>query len=197
MSKRTCAGLLLAAGADLEARDENGERPLSFACSFGNLDCADFLLSKGAAIDAVDKDGLTSLHWAIKNAEQSRNDEEEEDGARRVEGLYECVSLLLKRGAAVHAKTHKGETPMHWAAFVGQTEFARLLLDRGADIESRNKQSATPLHIAVHYKMHACAKMLLDRGADPAAKMGATTNCVRALAALSILYRSLRPTLSE
>ncbi len=66
----------------------------------------------------------------------------------------ECIQLLLDAGAAVNAVNEArllctcidvclalpcvptvaqdGETPLHWAAWLGQREMVQLLLDRGA-----------------------------------------------------------------
>jgi Ankyrin repeats (many copies) len=46
-------------GLDVNVRDQNGDTPLYYALSHGNVSIADFLLSKGARIDMLDRDGQT------------------------------------------------------------------------------------------------------------------------------------------
>ena len=57
----TVVRLLLDAGANLEARDQEGETPLSRAASFGQTETFQLLLEKGARIDVRDKRGMTPL----------------------------------------------------------------------------------------------------------------------------------------
>ena len=79
-------GLLLAAGADVDATDEAGDTPLYFLTmtesSRRNRErCAELLLSHGARIDAADLISWTPLHGAI------------------FYGLRDLVKLFLRAGA--------------------------------------------------------------------------------------------------
>lgn len=65
-----------------------------------------------------------------------------------------------------------GFTPLHYAAFFGQTEAARALIDAGADFEApaRNTEfalDARPLHSAAAGRQHEACRVLLEAGADP------------------------------
>src|SRR6185437_4305437 len=55
------ANLLLANGAELEARDVEGATPLIRAAEFGNSDVVKVLLDHGADIEARDNNGQTPL----------------------------------------------------------------------------------------------------------------------------------------
>ena len=56
---------LLRKGANIEARDEQGQfTPLHLACMQGNKSVVTLLLGKGAAVDARDDDERTPLHAA-------------------------------------------------------------------------------------------------------------------------------------
>ena len=61
------AELLLAKGADVNAKDTSGSTPLSMAAYAGNKDVAELLLAKGADINAKDKNGNTPLQNAASN----------------------------------------------------------------------------------------------------------------------------------
>jgi ankyrin repeat protein len=60
-----------------------------------------------------------------------------------------------------------GWTPLHLAAFFGQTEAARVLLDQGAEVNARstNAMENMPLHAAAAGHHIEVVKLLIDRGA--------------------------------
>ena len=59
---------LLAAGADVNARDRENWSPLHYAAQDHSLDIARLLVDAGAAIDAQDAEGNTPLWRAVMNA---------------------------------------------------------------------------------------------------------------------------------
>eukprot|EP00658_Telonema_sp_P-2_P033637 TRINITY_DN24646_c0_g1_i3.p1 TRINITY_DN24646_c0_g1~~TRINITY_DN24646_c0_g1_i3.p1 ORF type:complete len:131 (+),score=34.57 TRINITY_DN24646_c0_g1_i3:210-602(+) len=58
---------LTSAGADLEARDDEGLTALLVAAVAGHADVVDELVSRGADIGAVSNDGSTAAHLAAKS----------------------------------------------------------------------------------------------------------------------------------
>jgi len=71
----------------------------------------------------------------------------------------------------VNAFAYDGWTPLHLAAFFGQTEALGVLLKSGADVNavSANSLRNTPLHAATAGKHRDTALALLSHGADPSA----------------------------
>ncbi|MDP7051124.1 MAG: ankyrin repeat domain-containing protein [Verrucomicrobiota bacterium] len=59
----------LAAGADLNSKDEFGGTPLHNAAMEGHKEIAELLIDKGADMNVLDGDGYTPLDWAILNDE--------------------------------------------------------------------------------------------------------------------------------
>ncbi len=55
------ARLLILKGADIEARDKDGQTPLWKACSDANVDISELLISNGADVNAQDNRGWTPL----------------------------------------------------------------------------------------------------------------------------------------
>ncbi|WP_163981389.1 ankyrin repeat domain-containing protein [Roseiconus lacunae] len=56
--------LLLGYGAEIEATNEQNERPLGFACSWRQLDAARLLLQRNADPNALEDADKTYLDWA-------------------------------------------------------------------------------------------------------------------------------------
>ncbi|MBR5521900.1 MAG: ankyrin repeat domain-containing protein [Akkermansia sp.] len=83
----------------------------------------------------------------------------------------ECMKLLLKAGADVHARAsgYMGETALHWAAVYGNDRCIEILLDAGAHVDGDKQNSFgghTPLYYAVDNNRIRCVELLIDAGAN-------------------------------
>jgi ankyrin repeat protein len=107
------AELLLADGAEVNAKNNIGETPLHLAVSDGKKDVAELLLANKAEVDAKDNNGWTPLHWAA------------------IYDHKDVAELLLANKAEVNAKDNNGWTPLHWAAGKGRKDVAELLRQHG------------------------------------------------------------------
>ncbi len=153
-----CAGkidavrLLLARGAEVNARSANGTTPLYVAARFGQVEIAKLLVAGGADVNAV-ADGGTPLAQAAYRG-----------GA----GL---VELLLASGADPKLPDGRGATPLHAAATWNAPDSAKRLLDAGAPVDATDRQGDTPLHATVELgKSTAVAELLIARGASLTAR---------------------------
>jgi len=187
------ATLLLEKGADIEARDRNGDTPLIAAAGHGEDDVVRLLLDRGAHIEATDNPGLTALIAAACNCamvdmpdtydsvgvllERGANVEaRDKRGRTALMAAAEWdrprqVTLLLDRGAKVDAGDKRGNTALHIAALSARsTNAVEILLKRGADIEARNEGGDTPLILAASAGDVKVVQLLLDRRADPQAR---------------------------
>lgn len=66
----------------------------------------------------------------------------------------------------------RGSTPLHAAAFSGNTEIVKLLIEAKANPNAENDAGWTPLRGAVRYENLSMVEMLLAAGADPNAGNG-------------------------
>lgn len=84
--------LLLSAGADADAADQDKRRPLHLACRRGHAAVVELLLSCGVSVNAMDYGGHTALHCALQGPPRSPGPEPGACGAgsaqpRRCPGL--------------------------------------------------------------------------------------------------------------
>ena len=140
-------------GADIEAKDRNGRRPLHQAAYKNVPEIAKLLIDAGAEVNAKGENGETPLHVAAE------------------ENAAEVAKLLIDNGAEVKAKDESGGwTPLHWAAYKNAAEVAKLLIDNGADVKAKDDYGNTPLHHAAFKNAAEVAKLLIDNGAEVNAK---------------------------
>ncbi len=153
------AKLLIAEGANLNATDYIGTRPLHMA-AYMKSDVAELLIANGADVNAKDNVGETPLDSAILGKRTTSADllrkhggksgaEDSVHVAASVENI-EAVIQHLAAGTDVNAKNYDGDTPLHIAARRGYKEIAELLIAKGANVNAKGKNGDRPLDWAVH-----------------------------------------------
>jgi ankyrin repeat protein len=180
-------------GADVNARDAEGNTPLILASFYASPKCVALLLEKGADANAANEAGVTALIRAATNYEKARL--LVDAGAKvwtrtadlgntplilaaRRAGNSRTVKLLLERGANATERDNAGISPIISCAASCDLETVRLLLDAGAkadDFPKSNNPIAdavaagfrTPLMWAAYYNDVPMVRLLLDHGADP------------------------------
>ena len=102
----------IAAGTDVNVKNEFGWTPLYYAALYGHKEVAELLIAAGADVNVKNERprGRTPLHWANNK---------------------EIAELLIDAGADVNAKNHRGQTPLDWANRRNQGETADLLRKHG------------------------------------------------------------------
>jgi ankyrin repeat protein len=160
----------------------DGETPLHNAVFRGNRNLAELLLSHGADPNASDNRGYTTSHYLrphdIEMAELLIS-----KGA--CYGLRNLITagavsrmrdLVSKDPGSVNARDTCGGTPLHSAAFHGESEIAEILLVNGADVNARDQDGRTPLHFLTEplpcfaKDRVEMARLLVKYGADIEAK---------------------------
>ena len=183
---------LLDDGADVNARDAEGNTPLILASLYASPECVELLIDKGADVNAANKAGATALIRAATSYDKTRllvaagaNVQARTAlgntplilAARRADNSR-TVCLLLERGANATERNQSGVSPVLSAAASGDVETVCLLLDAGAKADDLPKSNQprvadsvarmrTPLMWAALHNDLRMVHLLLERGADP------------------------------
>ena len=143
---------LLDEGADLEARDYEGQTALLAAASAGHVDVVRLLMEAGA------EPGFTmenANYWSAM-------------AAAAFEGHIPVLEFLLESGIDVDSPSgDRGQTALFSTIYPGRTQAAAWLLTRGADPNHADKYGERPLRPAVQYRRMEILRLLLEAGADP------------------------------
>ena len=128
--------------------DTDGNTLLHMAAKFGMIDAIPSLIQRhGINVNVKGRYGRTPLHMATHN------------------GQVEATRKLIEQGADVNARSDEEDgltTPLHEAAFRGQTAVVELLLQsQGLDINLQNKRQFTAASIAVMNGNLPIARMLI------------------------------------
>ncbi len=126
---------LIAAGADINARDKRGATPLFRAAGTGCSACVARLLAAGADVSALDLRGRNVLHTANAETLPALLKAGASPLVRDTNGnlpLHTNVDAhLLAPG--VNVRNNFGFTPLHFAALSGNDKAVAWLLTQGAD----------------------------------------------------------------
>jgi cytohesin len=130
--------VLLALGADPNARTVRGETPLHGAAAPQPDKTPDLiarvirtLVAGHALVNAQDSGGMSPLHRAA------------------LLGGVPALDALVAEGASVDLPSASGMTPLHVAAVFGHAEAVKALLTAGADPAKRDASGLTPLERAL------------------------------------------------
>jgi ankyrin repeat protein len=146
--------MLIAAGADVDARNDQQNTPLHFAAQHGYAEACSKLIAAGAEANAENIGKFTPLGLALENSEG------------------EIYRMLLAAGAdelsADQLDTIGQDTLLHLAAQNELLEFCRRLLEPTAsrDVDGRDERHCTPLFHAASRGSVDIIQMLLAAGAD-------------------------------
>jgi ankyrin repeat protein/L-ascorbate metabolism protein UlaG (beta-lactamase superfamily) len=139
---------LIALGADLSAKNPQGDDLLFRAARAGDVEVFQILLDNGFRYDERNTWEVTPLQYAL-NAD-----------------ALDIVKLLVEKGADLNATMGGGMTSLHHAAMSRKAGGIHYLLDRGADINARNQAGVTPLLFCADLGNTDGVRALAMRGAD-------------------------------
>ena len=150
------AKTLLAADAEINGKDKDGDTPLMQSCLDGNLELVKWLIDSGADVHVRNNADATALVRTCQAVSVEAR-----------EAAPKILELLINKGADVNARDVKGKTPLILACAHGRIEPARILLARGAYVNATDDRGWTPLMMAAADGDAKIVKVLLAGGADP------------------------------
>ncbi|KAK1237933.1 hypothetical protein MKX08_002512 [Trichoderma sp. CBMAI-0020] len=175
------ASLLLRHGCDPNARDNNGQTPLSPAAKHGDLDIVQLLLDKGSNPDTRDNNGqtplsLAAIHWHLdivrlllnkgSNPDTRDNNGQTPLSLATIHGHLDIARLLLIEGCDRDAKDNNGQTPLSMAIIHGHQDIVQMLLLRACDFNAKDNNGQTPLSLAAKHGHQDIVQLLLDKGSN-------------------------------
>ncbi|KAI8811063.1 ankyrin repeat-containing domain protein [Cladochytrium replicatum] len=151
-SQATC---LIEGGADVNAKDKNGQTALMYTTKNdvgGGEDVAICLLKHEASVDVLDKDGNNVLFKELSRESWKSS-------------AQVCL-LLLKNGSKIMGMSSLGETTLHLAVNKNDAALIRILILSGADINAKDNFGKTPLLRSIEQYCDDAGKALVEAGAD-------------------------------
>ena len=177
-------GALIAAGINIDARDQRGYTALWNAILRGRNDTALFLLDAGADARRRYRYDMTALALAVKFADARVIQRligagadvkavERVDGDTPLSSAIEkkrdasCIRLLIEAGSDVNRPRNDASTPLIRAVRNGLLDVVKMLLAAGAAVDARDASGMTALlHAAKWQSDPAFCEALLAAGAD-------------------------------
>ncbi len=159
-------------GANIYAKDTDGNTTLINAAFCGHKNVVEFLLNQGLSINGPGLNNFTPLHAAAEK------------------GHLEVVKFLVGKGANIYAESNRGNNPLHIAALHGRKGIVEFFLSRecytrvsvvdapgvtitsyqGVNIDCASKKGCTPLQYASSSGELEVVKFLVAKGANIYAK---------------------------
>jgi ankyrin repeat protein len=149
--RRADALAMIKAGADVNAAQPDGTRPIHWAVYRVDHELVDALIAKKARVDAANEFGHTPLAEAVR------------------QGDARIVKTLLGAGSGPEAANADGQTALMIAIKNGELPVFQMLIDAGASVNVVEKvQDQTPLMWAAAAAQNATemTKVLIAKGAD-------------------------------
>ena len=183
----------IAAGADVNARDESNITPLLWAINNNQKGIVELLIIKGADVNFKDLAGQTPLDWAESGKLTEIADLLRKHGGKNGKNWFgkgkaeKSKSINRKvpdnsiqdaKPAEPVAEVAKSESTIakapdiiiHSAAITGNIDAVKHYIAAGADMNAKDGEGATPLHYAASEGHKEIALLLITEGADVNAK---------------------------
>ena len=166
---------LIAAGVDIESKDNWGRTPFHRAILSRRHDSFDVLFRSGANIAAVDVKSASSLHLAAEA------------------GQVDMIVALLANGAKRSDFDANGYQPIHSAVWGGNLLAIKALSPEREDLDKRTRTGETLLHLACLKKDLKLAHYLLAKLVDVNPWAAPSPSVLQALSDTRIKSSSMIP----
>lgn len=133
---------------NLNARDVEGDTPISVALNMGYRDLVPLLIEGGADVNVRNGRDFSLLHQAILKEDP------------------QTALFLLEQGVDINALTTDGETPLQLAIHCRLPEVVDALCKRGVDMSAPDRLGNCALWAALDSELEEIAAILVRHGAD-------------------------------
>ncbi|GAB5588204.1 hypothetical protein Unana1_03104 [Umbelopsis nana] len=141
--------LLIAEGADIEAKNGDGLTALHYYTSIGQVDAIHLLLNYGCNIESRDLSGHNALHYAAAHNQA------------------ESMKILLDNGLDPYIGNSTDYTAFHQSAQIGNEKMMKVLLDSGFNVDTKGgPDRMTALLFAILHSNLKVVQFLLAHGAS-------------------------------
>ncbi len=174
-------------------KDGSSTSLLMIAVKANNIEVVQELIKKGAAINTPNVDVVSPLQVAIRhnyteikraliiagadqnikyyggNITKEHQEKLNKDLIRcTIDGRIEQVKTLLDKGADVNSKNKLGNTPLMFAANIGNTELVKLFVKAGADVNAKSNNGKVAIKSPLEStEEQTIINVLIKAGADP------------------------------
>ncbi len=131
---------------------KRGEKDYKNALTHGNLIRIKSYIDEGMDVNIVNKDGVGALFISA------------------AQGDFDFFQKLIKKGANIKQKAHKGNSILTAASLGGDANIVRYLIKKGLDINHQGSDKNTPLHAAFMMLKTYIVEILMQEGADATIK---------------------------
>lgn len=126
-AKRSCADMLLEAGASVMARSEgDGQTVLTSAGMNGQWELIEAAIAHGSKLTRANENGENVLHCALDYARQYNGDDSKE-GQEKQENYFRIVKILADSGFDMEEKDGYGRSPLEYAKDCTDKRLAALI----------------------------------------------------------------------
>ncbi len=168
--------------ADLNARDPEGNTPLTNAVRVKSPEMVSYLVAHHADVGRRDSDGWTPLMTAAwldqGDLVEFLAAHKADMTAKNPQGLTPlalaseygkdvAVVAMVRAGSNINQRIGSGYTPLMLAVAGHSDRSAKALIDQGADINARNNGGLTAMMIAAASNQASLTSLLIQSGADP------------------------------
>ena len=141
--------ILVEAGADIDAVNNDGDAPIHLAARFGHTEVAIYLIdSANVNKNIQNNQGFTPLHVAS------------------LYGQPDFINMLFEKGVDKDIVSKKRFGPLHTAVHSSDIQTIQVLLDNEIEVDQRDNFGNTPLHHAILLGNVEISTLLLSQNAN-------------------------------
>lgn len=163
--------------SEINARNRNGDTPLSLAVQRDIKRAGEFLLSRGADVFSTNNDDYSPLRTALEGNTAAKDwlltsqIIKATDGSGNTPlhyasewGYANAIPFLVEKGSDPNAKNANGETPIYNAVKANNPEMVKIIASNGASRDTRDYLGNTPVHACVRWDAMDATYALIEAG---------------------------------